>query len=68
MPLLTREEIDQPYKDFVDHMRVTSEGYAISIGEINVLIQAKGGNLFELFRRGILIQHPTKLSHFRLSP
>lgn len=66
--MLTREEINKPYDDFVEHMRVVHEGYSISIGEIDVLIRAKGGNLLELIQRGILIQHPTRGDHFRVSP
>lgn len=66
--MLTREEINKPYDDFVEHMRVVHEGYSISIGEIDVIIRAKGGNLLELIRRGILIQQWDRLGHFRVSP
>ncbi len=66
--MLTREEINRPYKNFYDHIRVTAEGRYVSLGEIVVLSQAKGCDLEGLFRRGMLIQHPTKLDHFRVSP
>jgi hypothetical protein len=63
---MTEEEIDEPYNAFMDHVKITSGKEFISIGEIDVIIRAKGGHLFELLRRGILIQHQTKLSYFKV--
>ena len=62
----TKEEINKPYDEFVEHVRIINEKQYISIGEIDVIIRAKGGTLFGLLDKGLLIQHPTKLSYFRV--